>query len=90
MSQTQVHNLDLNPDVSTITLDDQLRAIGRELGLRRAKYPQWVKRGQISQQTAQHELACLSAVYKTLKDLKHSQQDSLAPPKSSTPLLAPV
>jgi hypothetical protein len=67
-------SLNLNPDIRDISLDDMLRAVGRELGMRRAKYPQWVKRRQMTADVANHEIACISAVYAKLKQLQQSPQ----------------
>ena len=91
--QVRSQALNLNPDVSNVLLDDQLRAVSRELGLRRAKYPKWVQRDQIRLDDAQHEIACLSPVYRTLKNLHQSQQttpDSPSPPDSSQRSARPV
>lgn len=53
-----------------ITLDEQIRCVGRELGLRRNVYHRFVSSKKLTQQQADHELDAIAAVYDTLKALK--------------------
>lgn len=54
----------------TVTLKEQLKAVGREVGMRRSAYPKWVNAGRMSQTKADIELAAMSAAYNTLKRLE--------------------
>lgn len=56
-----------------MTLDDQIRCAGRELGLRRNVYPKFIKSGRMTQAEADHEIAAMAEVYATLKQLKADQ-----------------
>jgi len=58
------------PDYS---LDDQIKAVGRELGIRRNVYPLWCMSGKMTQAQADHEIGAMDAVYATLKALRASQ-----------------
>lgn len=60
-----------------MTLDEQIKCVGREIGLRKAVYPRFVTSGKISQPKADHELQAMSAVYETLKQLRDGHR---APP----------
>ena len=53
-----------------MTLDDQIRCVGREIGLRRNVYPKFFASGRITQEKAVHEIAAMEAVYETLKRLR--------------------
>lgn len=59
--------------MADITLDDQIKCVGREIGLRRAVYPRFVLSKKLTQDEANHQLACMEAVYATLKRLKGEQ-----------------
>ena len=61
-------------DEHLITLDDQIRSVGREIGLRRSVYPRFVANKKLTQEKADYELACMEATYSTLKKLKAEQQ----------------
>jgi len=53
-----------------ITTEEQIKCVAREIALRRACYPRWVKDGKMKQEAADHELAAMEAVMATLKRLK--------------------
>lgn len=53
----------------TISLADQIKEAGRELGMRRATYPKWVKSGRMTQAEADQRIAGMDAIYATLKQL---------------------
>ena len=53
-----------------MTLDDQIRCVGREIGLRRNVYPKFLASGRITQEKADYEMAAMEAVYETLKRLR--------------------
>ena len=57
------------PDVELL---EQVKAVGREVGLRRNVYPHRVARMSMSQATADAEIAAMEAAYRTLQwMLKH-------------------
>lgn len=51
----------------TISLDDQIKAVQREIGMRKRVYPRWVENGKMTQITADKEMAAMEAVLETLK-----------------------
>lgn len=53
-----------------MTLDEQIKCVGREIGLRRNVYPKFVKSKRMTQAEADYQIACMEAVYETLKQLK--------------------
>lgn len=56
----------------TVPLLDQVKAVGREVGLRRNVYPGLVVRMKLDQAKADHEIAAMEAAYRTLQwMLKH-------------------
>lgn len=54
----------------TVSLADQIKDVGREIGMRKAVYPKWIVSGKMSQDTADKQLAAMSEVYATLKWLE--------------------
>ena len=56
-----------------VALADQIRCVGRELGLRRNVYPKWVASGRMNQADADREIAAMEAVLATLKRLEPSE-----------------
>ena len=50
-----------------VSLDRQMRAVEREIDMRRQVYPRRVADGKMSQQFADEELAIMEAVLATLK-----------------------
>lgn len=59
--------------VPEIPLAEQIRCVGREIGLRRNVYPKWVASGRMKQQDADREIAAMEAVLATLKGLQESR-----------------
>jgi len=56
-----------------VPLELQIKAVGREIGMRRGAYPKFVASGRMKQEAADAELAAMEAVYQTLKDLQRQQ-----------------
>lgn len=79
--------------MSEISLKEQVRCVGRELGLRRNVYPKWIAKGRMTQEQADREIATMEAVYETLKRLEAesarvrppSEQPDAEPHRGSTP-----
>lgn len=53
-----------------VSLDEQIKCVGRELGMRKALYPRWVDQKKMTQEKADAELKAMEAVYVTLKLLQ--------------------
>jgi hypothetical protein len=52
-----------------VSLDDQIRAVRREIGFRERVYPGWVVRGRMTQVAADRHLLEMRAVELTLSEL---------------------
>ena len=50
-----------------MTLDEQIKCVGREIGMRKNVYPRWVANGKMTQAKADHEIAAMEATLETLK-----------------------
>ena len=57
-----------------MTLDEQIRCVGREIGMRKNVYPKFLKSGRITQEKADYEIACMEQVYQTLKRLRELEK----------------
>ena len=53
-----------------MTIDQQLQAAVRELGMRERCYPKWVAQGTLKADKAEHELKCMRAIIGTLTGLQ--------------------
>lgn len=53
-----------------MTIDEQIKAVEREIGMRERVYPGWVAAKRMSQAKAEHEIAAMRAVLKTLQELR--------------------
>ena len=56
------------PELFPIGLPDQIKAVEREIVMRRRVYPRWVSGGRMSQAKADAEIAAMEAVLATLKE----------------------
>ena len=54
----------------SITVQEQITEIERELGLRRRVYPKWVDAGKMKQATAEYRIEVLEGVLDTLRSFK--------------------
>lgn len=59
----------------TVSITDQLASARRELKMRRRVYPNWVSTGRLRQDTADHEIACMDAIVRTLEGLAPKEPD---------------
>jgi len=57
-----------------ITIEDQIKAVEREIGMRRRVYPNWVASKRMSQEKADKEIAAMEAVLETLKQVQKQGQ----------------
>jgi hypothetical protein len=59
------------------TFDDMIACVRRELALRKRCYPKWVGEDRMSQQHAEHELACMQAIHDHLMRAAGRLEDKL-------------
>ena len=57
-----------------VTIEDQIKAVEREIGMRRRVYPNWVASKRMSQEKADKEIAAMEAVLETLKEVQKQGQ----------------
>jgi hypothetical protein len=62
---------------ASIDIGTQIRAVQREIALRRQVYPKLLAAGRMTQHNADHEIAAMEAVLSTLTQVRDSQQGSL-------------
>lgn len=60
----------------TISLDQQIACVRRELAMRKNVYPKWVANGRMKQEAAEKEMAHLQAVHDTLTAQKPGLVDA--------------
>lgn len=53
-----------------VSLTDQIRSVEREIAMREKCYPGWVRSGRLKPDTAEHEIACMRAVLRTLREVR--------------------
>jgi hypothetical protein len=53
-----------------ITIEDQIKAVEREISMRRRVYPKWIISGRMSQEKAVKEVKAMEAVLETLKEVQ--------------------
>ena len=56
-----------------ISLEQQIKCVGREIGLRRNVYPKFLMSGRITQEKADYEIEAMEAVLATLQGLRTEQ-----------------
>lgn len=57
-----------------ITIEDQIKTVEREIGMRRRVYPNWVASKRMSQEKADKEIKNMEAVLETLKEVQKQGQ----------------
>lgn len=62
----------------TITIEQQIASVKREIGLRQSVYPKFVAAKRMSQEKADHELEAMRAVLRTLEGLTAAAHDPSA------------
>jgi hypothetical protein len=60
----------MNPSVSHIPIEEQVRCAEREVEKRKRFYPKWVAEGRMPQLKADREIAAMEAIVETLKNVK--------------------
>jgi hypothetical protein len=53
----------------TITLDQQIASVRREIGMRERVYPVWVNKGKMKPENASYEIDAMKAVLATLTEI---------------------
>jgi hypothetical protein len=53
-----------------VTIDDLARCVGRELGIRRRVYVNWMALGRMKKDEADHEIACMEKVHEIMTRLR--------------------
>jgi len=51
------------------SLDEQIKCVDREIGLRERLYPKFIDAGKLTPEKAASELMCMREVARTLRDL---------------------
>lgn len=64
-------------DQPGVSLRDQLRCVEREIALRQAVYPRWVRSGRMKADIAEREIAAMTAVLGTLRSAKEAENAAL-------------
>lgn len=59
-----------------IPLADQIKCVGREIGLRKNVYPRRVALGKMTDAEATRELATMEAVLESLKRLERNEREA--------------
>lgn len=54
----------------TVSLDEQIVCVKREIGLRERLYPRWIKSGMMKLDQANYQIAEMKAVLETLEKLR--------------------
>lgn len=64
----------MNTDINA-----QIAAVYREISMRQRVYPRWVTAGNLTQATADHEIAVMHEVLETLKRVRDEQSAKVNP-----------
>ncbi|HLX18410.1 MAG TPA: hypothetical protein VKS24_24745 [Bradyrhizobium sp.] len=54
------------------SIDEQIASVEREIAMRLRVYPRWVADRRMTQEKAEHEIACMKSVLETLKAVKEN------------------
>lgn len=54
----------------TVSIEDQIREVAREIAMRRNVYPKWVEGKRMKQEAADRQIANMEAVIETLKKVQ--------------------
>jgi len=57
----------------TVSIDEQIAAVRRELAMRRNVYRKWVTGGRMKQEVADKEIAAMEAVLATLQRVRERE-----------------
>lgn len=62
-----------------ITIERQIAAVRKEIGMRLRVFPRWVQAGKMTQQQSDDGIAAMRAVQATLEQLRDERQAHVAP-----------
>ncbi len=62
-------------DGQTVTLDEQISCVSREINIRKHCYPHWIETGIMTKDKSDREIAAMKAVLQTLEDVKAEHED---------------
>jgi len=54
------------------TMNDRIKAVQREIQLRKRVYPRWVEAGKLKPEAAAFQIKCMEDVYEMLVRLQHT------------------
>ena len=60
------------------SIDDMIKCIEREIGMRKRVYPRWVEQKKMTQEKALNEINTMQAVIEQLKKDKDNEQPRLS------------
>lgn len=53
------------------TLDEEIKCLIREIGLRKTVYPKWVEKGSKTQEEAEYEISVMTSALNRLKAFRY-------------------
>ncbi len=59
---------------TVITIETQIKAVAREIAMRRNLYPKWIASGRLTQDKADAQIAEMEAVIETLKSVAQAKE----------------
>lgn len=62
-----------------ITIERQIAAVRKEIGIRHRVFPRWVQAGKMTQQQADDGIAAMEAAQATLERVRDEQSAKVAP-----------
>jgi len=60
--------------MNRVSITEQIRAVEREIAMRRRVYPAWIRNGRMTQRKADDEIAAMRAVLETLCKVQQSER----------------
>ena len=58
----------------TIPIDEQVKCVEREIGMRERVYPRWIEAKRMTQKKADQELEAMRAVLETLQNIQLTER----------------
>lgn len=65
--------------MTDFTIDQQIAAVRREVGMRERVYPRFIAKGTLTEAEAERQIATMKAVQATLERLRDEQQAKKEP-----------
>lgn len=57
-----------------IPIEEQIKEIKREIGMRERVYPRWIEQKKLKQVDAEHHMAAMRAALDTLREVEQSRK----------------